>query len=53
MEYIVPSLCIVALLGMTNRGALEEKFAQLAKLEEEIFLARFHQQVQKQCKQDG
>lgn len=47
MEYIVPSLRITTLTGMTNRGALEERLAQLAELEEEIFLAGFHQQVQK------
>eukprot|EP00253_Pinus_taeda_P003387 PITA_03387 len=33
-----------------NRGALEERLAQLEELEEEQFLAGFHQQVQKQCK---
>eukprot|EP00253_Pinus_taeda_P001413 PITA_01413 len=48
MEYIVPSLCISALIGTTNRGALEERLAQLDELEEEQFLARFHEQVQKQ-----
>jgi len=48
MEYIVPSLRIAALLGMKDHGALEERLAQLAKLEEERFLAGFHQQVQKQ-----
>ena len=33
---------------MMDRGALEERLMQLAELEEEIFLAGFHQQVQKQ-----
>ena len=46
MEYIVPSLHIAALIGMTNRGALEERLAQLEELEEERFLVGFHQQVQ-------
>lgn len=50
MEYIVPSLCIAALIGKVDRGALEERLAQLTKLEEDQFLARFHQQVQKECK---
>ena len=50
MEHIVPSLCIVALTSMTNNKALEERLAQLAELEEEIFLARFHQHVQKKRK---
>jgi len=49
MEYIVPSLQIVALTGMTDRGALVETLAQLEELEEERFLAGFHQQVQKKC----
>eukprot|EP00253_Pinus_taeda_P031517 PITA_31517 len=49
MEYIVPSLGIAALRGMTDHRAVEERLAQLAKLEEERFLAKFHQQVQKLC----
>ena len=48
MEYIVLSLCIAVFTGMANRGALEERLVQLTKLEEDRFLARFHQQVQKQ-----
>ena len=48
MEYTVPSLCIAALTGMMDREALEERFTQLEELEEERFLAGFHQQVQKQ-----
>jgi len=35
---------------MADLGALEEWLAQLTKLEEDRFLARFHQQVQKECK---
>jgi len=45
MEYIVPSLCIVAFMGMMDLEAMEERLAQLPKLEEERFLAGFHQQV--------
>ena len=48
MEYIVSSLCIVVLTSMMDREALEERLAQLDGLEEEIFLAGFHQHVQKQ-----
>ena len=48
MEYIVPSLRIATLMGMTNHRTLEERLAQLVELEEERFLAGFHQQVQKQ-----
>lgn len=33
---------------MTDREALEERLVQLEELEEEHFLASFHQQVQKQ-----
>jgi len=38
MEYIMPSMRIVALTGMTNHEALEERFMQLVELEVEIFL---------------
>eukprot|EP00253_Pinus_taeda_P010985 PITA_10985 len=48
MEYIVPSLRIAAMTRMAHRKDLEERFAQLEELEEEWFLAGFHQQVQKQ-----
>ena len=48
MEYIMPSLHIVALTGMTDHGALEERLTQLDEFEEERFLAGFDQQVQKQ-----
>jgi len=50
MEYIVPSLCIVALKGMTDHGALEERLVQIAELKEERFMVGFHQQVQNQRK---
>ena len=49
MEYIVPSLWIAVITGMADRRALEERLAQLEELEEEQFLARFCQQVQRQC----
>eukprot|EP00253_Pinus_taeda_P027286 PITA_27286 len=48
MEYIVPSLRIVAFIGMVDHRALEEKLVQLTELEKDRFLARFHQQVQKE-----
>lgn len=50
MEYIVPSLHIVVLIGMMDHGALEERITQLDELEEEIFRVGFHQLVQKECK---
>ena len=43
MEYIVPSLRIAALTGMTDRKALEERLTQLDELAEERFLVGFHQ----------
>lgn len=43
MEYILPRLCIVMLTGMMDRGALEERITQLDELEDERFLAGFHQ----------
>ena len=42
MEYIIPSLRIAAMTGMSDREALEERLAQLEELEEEQFLAGFH-----------
>jgi len=45
MEYIIPSLHILALIGMMDHIALEERLVQLEELEEEQFLASFHQQV--------
>ena len=50
MEYTMPSVHIIVLTGMMDHEALEERLAQVDEIEEEIFLARFHQQVQKQCK---
>jgi len=32
MEYIIPSLWIVVMTGMSNREALEERLAQLEEL---------------------
>lgn len=46
----MPSLRIVAFMGMTDHRALEERLVKLAELEEERFLVGFHQQVQKQRK---
>ena len=35
MEYIVPSICIVAVIGMSDEGEIEEILAQLLQLEED------------------
>lgn len=48
MEYIVPSLHITTLTYMVDCKALEERITQLMELEEDQFLARFHQQVRKE-----
>ena len=47
MEYIVPSLRIDAAMGMDDAAALEERVAQLVQIEEDHFIASFHQQVAK------
>ena len=48
MEYIVPSLRIAAVTKMIDMGAVEERLAQLIQMEEEHFIAGFHQNVEKQ-----
>ena len=50
MEYIVPSLRVVAIMEMTDVDAVEERLLQLTHLEEEHFVAGFHQNVEKQRK---
>jgi hypothetical protein len=48
MEYLVPSLRIVAFTDMDGTGTVQERLAQLVELEEDIFIGGFHQQVQKE-----
>jgi transposase InsO family protein len=48
MEYLVPSLRIAAFTYMDDTGAVRERLAQLVELEEDKFIAGFHQQVQKE-----
>jgi hypothetical protein len=48
MEYLVPSLRIVSFAGMDNTGVVRESLSQLVELEEDIFVAGFHHQVQKE-----
>jgi transposase InsO family protein len=43
MEYLVPSLRIVAFIDMDDPGAVQERLAQLVGLEEDRFIAGFHQ----------
>jgi hypothetical protein len=48
MEYLVPSLRIAAFTDMDDIGAIHERLAQLVELEEDKFIASFHQQIQKE-----
>jgi hypothetical protein len=45
MDFILPSMCIATITKLSDTGAIEEILANLAQLEEERFVARFHQQV--------
>jgi transposase InsO family protein len=48
MEYLVPSLRIVAFTDMDDPGVVQERLAQLVELEEDRFIVVFHQLVQKE-----
>ena len=48
MDYIVPSLIIATFKDMEDLETMEERMSQLVSLEEDIFVAGFHQQVQKE-----
>ena len=47
MEYIMPSLRIAQITGMTDIDTTNERLAQLLDLEENRFIAGFHQKVKK------
>ena len=47
MEYILPNLRIAQITEMTDTDTVEERLAQLLALEEDRFIAGFHQKVQK------
>jgi hypothetical protein len=47
MEFIVPSLHMVALTKLTKEGTVEKRLSDLMELEEYHFFTCFHQQVQK------
>ena len=47
MEYIVPSLKIAALTDLADEEIVQERLLHLLELEEDRFVAGFHQQVQK------
>jgi hypothetical protein len=42
MEYLVPSLRIVAFTDMDDTSVVRERFSQLVELEEDRFVAGFH-----------
>ena len=48
MEYIVPSLRVATLTDMADEDTVNEILLHLVGLEEDRFIARFHQQVQKE-----
>lgn len=48
MEYIVPSLRVAALTKMVDEETLNARLLHLVGLEEDCFIAGFHQQVQKE-----
>lgn len=45
IKYIMPSLQITVVIDMSDWDSIEEHIAQLVELEEDCFLASFHQQV--------
>jgi hypothetical protein len=47
LEFLIPSLRVVAITQMTEQGAVQERLNQLLSMEEDRILAGFHQQVQK------
>jgi hypothetical protein len=48
LEFLVPSLCVVAITQMIEQGAVQERLNQLMTMEEDHILVGFHQQVQKE-----
>jgi hypothetical protein len=48
MEYLVSRLRIAAFTDMDDIGVVHERIAQLVELKEDIFIAGFYQQIQKE-----
>jgi hypothetical protein len=48
MEYLVPILRIATFIDMDDTSIVKNKLMQLVELEEDRFIAGFHQQVQKE-----
>ena len=47
MEYIIPSLKVAQITNMVDTDTMDERLAQFLNLEEDRFIAGFHQKVQK------
>jgi hypothetical protein len=47
LEFLVPSLCVVAITNMKKIGTVKERLNQLMELKEDIILEGFHQEVKK------
>ena len=48
MEYIIPSLKVATLIDMVDEDTVNERLLELVGLEDDCFIAGFHQQVQKE-----
>ena len=48
MEYIVPSLRVVALIDMDDEDTVNKRLLHSIGLEEDCFIVGFHQEVQKE-----
>lgn len=48
MDYIMPSMRIVAFKDMVDPDVMEERMSQFIALEEDRFIVGFHKQVQKE-----
>ena len=47
MEYIVHMIMIVVITEIIDVGVVEERLLQLVRLEEEHFVAGYHQNIEK------
>jgi len=48
LEFLVPSLHVVIITNMTERGVVKDRLNQLMYMEEDKILEGFHQEVQKE-----
>jgi hypothetical protein len=47
VEFILPRFHIETIIELLDTSAIKERLEELVQLEEDWFVARFHQQVQK------